>query len=224
MAGAFRESPSYKHMLESRGEAKREVLLASLFEKNLALQKDACWCSRRPEDGSLQCAFLLTPSDAPPVSFFRMVRGGLLQLLLQWGLGPVGRLLRAKAWHERSYAEALGTRPHLVLERMAVSKNQRGGGIGTATLAGALAVDADAKGLPVVLTTQEARNVRFYRRLGFEVDGAGPRRPAADEALWQEYLVQQRRMLGGIFPTPTFACFGASVLLCTARVKPKSGM
>ena len=27
---------------------------------------------------------------------------------------------------------------------------------------------ADAKGLPVVLTTQEARNVRFYRRLGFE--------------------------------------------------------
>ena len=28
---------------------------------------------------------------------------------------------------------------------------------------------ADAKGLPVVLTTQEARNVRFYRRLGFEV-------------------------------------------------------
>ena len=168
MAGAFRESPSYKHMLESRGEAKREVLLASLFEKNLALQKDACWCSRRPEDGSLQCTFLLTPSDAPPVSFFRMVRGGLLQLLLQWGLGPVGRLLRAKAWHERSYAEALGTRPHLVLERMAVSKNQRGGGIGTATLAGALAVDADAKGLPVVLTTQEARNVRFYRRLGFE--------------------------------------------------------
>lgn len=81
----------------------------------------------------------------------------------------MGRLLRAKAWHERSYAEALGTRPHLVLERMAVSKNQRGGGIGTATLAGALAVDADAKGLPVVLTTQEARNVRFYRRLGFEV-------------------------------------------------------
>ena len=64
MAGAFRESPSYKHMLESRGEAKREVLLASLFEKNLALQKDACWCSRRPEDGSLQCTFLLTPSDA----------------------------------------------------------------------------------------------------------------------------------------------------------------
>ena len=68
MAGAFRESPSYKHMLESRGEAKREVLLASLFEKNLALQKDACWCSRRPEDGSLQCAFLLTPSDAPPAT------------------------------------------------------------------------------------------------------------------------------------------------------------
>lgn len=132
-------------------------------------KRTPCWCSRRPEDGSLQCAFLLTPSDAPPVSFFRMVRGGLLQLLLQWGLGPVGRLLRAKAWHERSYAEALGTRPHLVLERMAVSKNQRGGGIGTATLAGALAVDADAKGLPVVLTTQEARNVRFYRRLGFEV-------------------------------------------------------
>ena len=63
----------------------------------------------------------------------------------------------------------LRRRRYIALERMAVRRELRGRGIGGTALKSALAEVADASGLPVVLSTQERRNVRFYERHGFVV-------------------------------------------------------
>jgi len=51
---------------------------------------------------------------------------------------------------------------------MVVRPDMQGKGVGTHALKQALD-EADDAGLPVMLATQEERNIRFYRRLGFEV-------------------------------------------------------
>ena len=68
------------------------------------------------------------------------------------------------------HAEVLGDRAGKVarLERVTVLPARQGQGIGSRALAEAMGC-ADSESLAVVLFTQEARNVIFYRRLGFEV-------------------------------------------------------
>ena len=175
LAGAFAKgaSPSYAWVLAGSASgasaAQRERLLAELFERNLALQEgDPAWCSRAA-DGRLQAAFLLTPSDAQTISLCTMLRGGLLRVMWRMGMRSTMRLLQLKGWHEKVHGKIMQGRRHLVLERMAVQVDCRGRGIGSAALASALAAVAAAEALPVLLATQEERNVRFYSRLGFEV-------------------------------------------------------
>ena len=51
---------------------------------------------------------------------------------------------------------------------MAVLPSYQGKGVGTFSLRAALK-EADLLSLPVILGTQERRNVHFYQELGFEV-------------------------------------------------------
>ena len=109
-------------------------------------------------------------SDTPDVSFCDMMRAGLLKLPLLFGVVRLQRLLKAKRVEE---AELQGL-DAFRLERMVVSPAVQGRGIGTRALRFALS-EADAAGKPVVLSTNEQRNVAFYSRLGFEVVGSTTR-------------------------------------------------
>ncbi|GAB2464476.1 GNAT family N-acetyltransferase [Streptosporangium sandarakinum] len=60
--------------------------------------------------------------------------------------------------------------PSFVLATVGVLPERQGGGTGTAVLRPGLA-EADRVGLPATLETSAESNVRFYRRLGFEVTG-----------------------------------------------------
>ena len=60
--------------------------------------------------------------------------------------------------------------PMYKLERMVVHPDVQNQGIGAHALS--LALDeADEAGLPVILGTQEERNVQFYKRMGFDSVG-----------------------------------------------------
>ncbi|MER7503590.1 GNAT family N-acetyltransferase [Nonomuraea pusilla] len=80
--------------------------------------------------------------------------------------------------------------PAFMLATVGVLPSQQGRGAGTALLRPGLA-EADRDGLPATLETSASDNVRFYRRLGFqvtgeiEIPGGGPhvwamRRPPAE--------------------------------------------
>ena len=53
---------------------------------------------------------------------------------------------------------------------MVVSKEKQGKGIGTSCLKSAL-TKADKANLPVILGTQDKKNIIFYERLGFKLVG-----------------------------------------------------
>ncbi len=89
---------------------------------------------------------------------------------------------RASAAHaaESTLAPYRPVAPHVALSTVGVLPEAQGAGLGTATLAPGLA-RADRETLPAHLETSSAANVRFYRRLGFDVSaavdlpGGGPR-------------------------------------------------
>ena len=138
--------------------------LSWLFARNLWLRRDS-GCNRAALlGGDLVCTFMFVPPGIPDVSLWDMVRAGLLKLPLLFGFGRLKRLLVAKDLEE---GELEGTEAFR-LERMVVAPAMQGRGVGTRALRAALS-EADAAGVPVVLTTNEARNVAFYSRLGFEV-------------------------------------------------------
>ena len=142
----------------------QQHFLSWLFARNLWLRRES-GCNRVVMvDGELVCSFMFVPPEVPDISFCDMVRAGLLKLPLLFGLRRLSRLLKAKSLEE----EELSTLGAFRLERMVVSPLMQGRGIGSRALQIALA-EADAAGKPVVLSTNEERNVAFYSRLGFEV-------------------------------------------------------
>ena len=138
--------------------------LSWLFARNLWLRRES-GCNRVVMlDGELVCSFMFVPPETTDVRFCDMLRAGLLKLPLLFGPGRLKRLLKAKSLEEGELKESGAFR----LERMVVSPTMQGRGIGSRALQIALK-EADAAGRPVVLTTNEERNVAFYSRLGFKV-------------------------------------------------------
>jgi GNAT superfamily N-acetyltransferase len=184
-AAAFLHSPSYCFIFEGLTEAARFDALAWLFEKNFELRLGVVGAARcafdddddpsAGEHGRLICSFLLEPPDAPPVSAWAMVRAGILSLPVRYGARALVRLLAVKAAYEsRERALLCGgdggcdRARYCSLERMVVDPACQGRGVGRACLGAAL-LECESRGLGVFLSTQEPQNVRFYRRLGFEV-------------------------------------------------------
>ncbi|KAJ1486816.1 hypothetical protein T484DRAFT_1942692, partial [Baffinella frigidus] len=98
-------------------------------------------------------------------STLSMLRNGIL-FSYRFGWRAFARLQQVKNYHARVERGVGGEGAHH-LERMVVRPGAQGGGIGSRCLGAALA-EAAKKGCSVVLSTQEARNVRFYEGLGFE--------------------------------------------------------
>ncbi len=144
--------------------------LTWLFARNLWIRRDSGCIRAVMVGGELVCTFMFVPPELIDVSLFDMLRAGLLKLPLLFGLGRLKRLLRVKSLEEGELEGVKAFR----LERMVVTPSMQGRGIGSRALKAALG-EADAAGLPVVLTTNEERNVTFYSRLGFEVTRSATR-------------------------------------------------
>lgn len=184
-ATAFHDSPIY---IAICGDAKttsdattdvndgslcfRQRFLRWLFELNFRLRLGTS-ANRAifDDDGKLLVFFMFVAPDIADVGLWDMIRVGILMAPFKFGLGVVQRLLyiKDKFEHiERELMDAHGNEPMFRLERMVVHPDMQGKGLGSRALKQALD-EADEAGLPVLLCTQEERNVRFYSRLGFEV-------------------------------------------------------
>ena len=119
------------------------------------------------DEGEVICFFLLEPPGIPKMSTWDMIRAGLLGAAWRFGLASTRRLIATKDYFEASERRVLGARAGKVsrLNRLTVLPARQGQGVGSTALAAALR-DVDA---PVMLETQDSRNVAFYERLGFAV-------------------------------------------------------
>lgn len=151
----------------------RQRFLSWLFERNFRLRLGTS-VNRALFDtnGRLIAFFMFVSPDTAHVGFLDMLRVGIvLQAPFLFGFGVVRRLLSTKNEFDRMEQEILAENeyvPMIKLERMVVCPDVQGKGIGSHALKQALD-EADEAGLPVLLNTQEERNVQFYGRLGFEV-------------------------------------------------------
>jgi GNAT superfamily N-acetyltransferase len=187
MAHAFCDSPAYKYMFQDMTTRERTEFLEWLFEKNLRLTMSKCPTVLRgilddnddeDEDGVIICCFLWTPSPHHDHSMWEMIKAGLWQLPYQCKSWTALKRLLAVIDTTEHDANQIYKTPNtdtdcfVQLERMAVRPDRQGTGIGTRALRRTLRehFSVDGTAAPVRLSTQEERNVRFYRdRLGFEV-------------------------------------------------------
>lgn len=167
-AAAFADSIAYVSICPDAD--RRRAFLEWLFTANARRGMEHGYARCVVDDdneGAVICFFLLEPPGIPQLSTWDLVRAGLLGAAWRFGLASTRRLVRTKEYFEESERRVLGNRAGSVmrLNRLTVLPARQGQGVGSKALAEALrGVDA-----PVMLETQDARNVSFYERLGFAV-------------------------------------------------------
>jgi ribosomal protein S18 acetylase RimI-like enzyme len=169
-AHAFLENPSYGYLFEDVGSS-RDLLsaLTWLFTRNIRLRLSAGRCAFASDSGKMVCFFMLQYPNSGEISTFSMIMSGLLTMPFVHGWTCFFRLLEIKKYHENldsSIREKVGEK-YVMLERMVVSPEYQGQGIGRQCLSAGLQEAADA-GLGMILSTLSVRNVAFYSRLGFK--------------------------------------------------------
>jgi GNAT superfamily N-acetyltransferase len=184
---AFLNSPPFKAMVPDL--SRRATFLPWLFERNfwLRLGLQSAYCVFQGDE--LVMFYMFEKPGLPRLTCVEMLRAGLALGYVVHGVAAMRRLLETKAWFEAWERKVLGERAGAVarFERVTVLPARQGQGVGTAALRVALQ-EADDLGLAVYLCTQEERNVRFYRRLGFEVV-ADEHCPLGDEGGFRNWLL-----------------------------------
>ena len=165
-SNALLHTPSYVEMFRGTDE-QRLYVMKYFMRKNFDMIN-----SKNPEaihfivgeDGELDCFFMLTTNaKAHPTWWDKLA---FLVIPFVCGFDSVWRLLQMEKVSSAHHKEAMeGYSEYLCLQRMAVTPSKQGQGIGTRHLKQALRDTADKLQLPVMLSTQEKRNVVFYERL-----------------------------------------------------------
>lgn len=126
-------------------------------------------------------AAIWLPPNQPRFTLGRMMRAGMFTALLQVGWPILGRMAagegRAGALHGRCMSG-----PHWYLSQIGVEPSRQRQGVASRLLRPILA-RADAAALPCYLETENAANIPFYERHGFQV-AAEDAVPAGGPHIW----------------------------------------
>jgi GNAT superfamily N-acetyltransferase len=170
LADAFVDNTAYGFLFPEL--ASRKSRLADFFSRNLRTHLPyRCTYVWAPERDGVVATVTLRPPSGVPVSIWTMIRRGLLPFALRNGWGAVRRLFYLIEQTERIDGEASGGRAHWHVHMMAVRPDRQGTGIGTRLLREVFAAEGgpSASEYPISLQTERPQNLRFYQRLGFEM-------------------------------------------------------
>jgi hypothetical protein len=116
------------------------------------------------QERKMICSFSFLPSNAS-FSLWEKIQFGLLKIPFEVGFKAFFRLLKAESVYAEKYRKHLNGRCAIEVGRMVVHPSCQGKGTGLRCLGNALKEEADKHELPVILSTQDERNVRFYSKL-----------------------------------------------------------
>jgi len=169
-AAAFLHTSSYVAVYHGLDDIQREHELQWLFQRNFELMDPRYqrFFYKDYNYDQLKCFYMIVPSNDATLSMWKKISGGMLNLLFRAGGFPVvRRVIEVSDWIDAEITSCMAPEiPYLTLQRMVVSPDLQGQGVGTNCLRLALR-EADTEGLPIVLSTQDEKNVIFYSRLGF---------------------------------------------------------
>ncbi len=173
LAEAFFSNPAHVYFFPH--EKQRHRALPWLLQRSLAAQAPGIhsFCvaqeSGNPPRRTIVAMGFWHPPGSSSVSVRGLLRPAFLAVPIRCGFGAARRLLEVTRYLEEERRAALGSAPAWYLNNMAVAAHLRGSGLGTELLACELRSRIDPTGHVAALATQRPENVRFYRRLGFEV-------------------------------------------------------
>lgn len=163
----FRDSNTRLKLLKWGLKANLKLNLASPkpIGKSFALIE----ANKSPGKRQIKAMAFWHPPECGSLSLINKIKSGWF--ITPWKLGKktYRRLLEVTIAIDKIKENVLGDRQAWYLNNMAVAKELRGTGIGTEVLQNQLATVVDPSGFPAMLMTQKEANVRFYRRLGFEL-------------------------------------------------------
>ncbi len=164
LARVFKGNPAYSSVFRT---SEVEAGLRWLFERNLGLQQEtgAIRVLRDRMTGELAGTFTLIPPNAPKISLLKMLRAGLPLMPLHFGRKSIQHLLQLKSTHDLEVQDVANGKSYWYLSMVAIQPSLQGQGLGSSVLRSCLKAP-----LPMILTTQLERNVRFYEKLGFRQD------------------------------------------------------
>ncbi|MFE6779993.1 GNAT family N-acetyltransferase [Streptomyces sp. NPDC057702] len=166
LARAFADHPFTRHTVAADDHARRIADFQELFLVRVGLAHGQVWVA----DEGAAVAVWTTPRTVAAAAVFAELAPRLAEL--------AGDRAEAFAEADRAMAAHRPRGAAWFLGTVGVDPARQGGGLGRAVLAPGLAA-AEREGVPAYLETSE-ENVRFYQRLGFEVDarvelpGGGP--------------------------------------------------
>lgn len=178
MAEALHDSPAYVAFLRGDKGFRRRAL-AWILARNIAAVRARNPAAVRcvfdapapaaPAEPAILATYMLTAAEDAP-SDWELVVAGLAWVPFLFGPRVFMRMRGVMAWFARAARASFSTWSPgaLLLERVTVRPDFQRRGLGSACVRHAMA-EAGAAGVPLRLSTQEESNVRFYRRLGFEV-------------------------------------------------------
>jgi len=173
LAEAMDDDPAYSFLFPRRQN--RPAGLEDFFERNLRTHLPY----RCTYVGVVGRAVVATVTMRPPggvrISMRTMIRRGLLPFAFAHGLGAVRRLFTLKDTYDAIESRLARGERHWLVHMMAVESGRQGRGLGSHLLKFVLDATVDARTTGekplAVLSTHKERNVVFYERAGFEVDG-----------------------------------------------------
>ncbi|MBM7815003.1 GNAT family N-acetyltransferase [Saccharothrix algeriensis] len=155
LAAAFSGYPFIRHVVAADDHERRVRELQRLFLVEVGLAHGAVWVA----DDCAAVAVWTTPDTDAAAAF-----GPLAERAAHLA----GDRAEVSARAERAFGPHRPTGPAWFLGTVGVRPDRQGRGLGSAVIRPGLAA-ADEAGAPAYLETTGDRNVRLYRRLGFEV-------------------------------------------------------
>lgn len=177
MAAALAPSPAYVYILGGTAPW-RESALRWILSRNVAVMRSKNPAAVRAffdRDGAIIATYILSTPDEV-LSDWDIVVSGMLLIPLYFGWAVFTRMREVMAWLVRAERDSFDARPAsevLVLTRLSVRPDMQGRGLGSMCVRRVLEEAASA-GKVVRLATQDARSMRLYCRLGFEVVSQKP--------------------------------------------------
>lgn len=144
----------------------QDTVEANIFHHSFALVEE----NQPPGTRQIKAMAFWNPPESDSVSWLSMIKEGLLTMPFRCGWGSFQRMFTVLEDIANAKKQVLNDTPAWYLNNMVVASELRGTGIGTQMLKDQLQTVVDPSGYAAILMTQKEANVRFYQRLGFEVE------------------------------------------------------